>query len=258
MKKSEFLTRNHWSLTSTYQLKTGFDFCLRIKASTFIVSYDLLPPFFSIDVFRDKVLSLGFSRSVSLVHGVCVVTRKFETSRPELFMKPARELSGALWRRGGKRKEILQLQYVSGIWIPPVAPRRLSCQISASQLEAETSANVNKHWKTRAKGNDVITNVISANQHFASTIQIPEMSYKLSFLFPPRSKTSPESLLAGYFHASKQTIISSKVTFGLPMVIKSLISRITEKQNKKRQEKDLRRRRRERSANCVLLSRHYL
>ena len=37
-----------------------------------------------------------------------------------------------------------------------------------NQREAETSANVKKHWKTRAKGNDVISNVISANQHFAS------------------------------------------------------------------------------------------
>ena len=35
--------------------------------------------------------------------------------------------------------------------------------------EAETIANVNKHWKTCAKDNDVITNVIFANQHFAST-----------------------------------------------------------------------------------------
>ena len=29
----------------------------------------------------------------------------------------------------------------------PVAPRRLSCQISANQRDAETNANVNKHWK---------------------------------------------------------------------------------------------------------------
>ena len=66
----------------------------------------------------------------------------------------------------------------------PVAPRQLSCPISANQREAETSANVKKkkktYRKTRAKGNDVIANVISANQHFASTfsmqidIQIPE------------------------------------------------------------------------------------
>ena len=32
----------------------------------------------------------------------------------------------------------------------------------------------NKHWKTHAKGNDIITYVISANQHFASTF-FPEM-----------------------------------------------------------------------------------
>ena len=74
----------------------------------------------------------------------------------------------------------------------PVGSGRLSCQISANQREAETSANVNKHWKTRAKGNDVITNVISANQHFASKkfnayIQIPQTQLQtlLPFLAPP-------------------------------------------------------------------------
>ena len=51
----------------------------------------------------------------------------------------------------------------------PVAPRRLSCQISANQCKVETSANVNKYWKTHAKDNDVVTNVIFANQHFSST-----------------------------------------------------------------------------------------
>ena len=52
----------------------------------------------------------------------------------------------------------------------------MNCQISANRREAETSANVNKHWKPRAKENNVITNVNFANQHFASTfsLQIPE------------------------------------------------------------------------------------
>ena len=50
-----------------------------------------------------------------------------------------------------------------------MAPRRLSCQIFANQRKVETSTIVNKHWKTHAKGNGVITSVISANQHFAST-----------------------------------------------------------------------------------------
>ena len=51
----------------------------------------------------------------------------------------------------------------------PVAPRPLSCQISANQREAGTSVNVNK-LKTGAKG----TNVISAKQHFDADIQTPE------------------------------------------------------------------------------------
>ena len=50
-----------------------------------------------------------------------------------------------------------------------VVPRRLSCQFSDNQNEGETSANINTNWKTRNKGNAVITNAISANQHFAST-----------------------------------------------------------------------------------------
>ena len=84
----------------------------------------------------------------------------------------------------------------------PWAPRRLSCQISANQGEAETSASVNKHWKARAKGNDVITNVISANRHFASTFSMQifkfqRRSCKVSFLFPPRRQSAPESSLSG-------------------------------------------------------------
>ena len=85
-------------------------------------------------------------------------------------------LRGA-FSRGGKRKESLQIRLskLNSTSNAPVAPRQLSCPISANQREAETSANVKK--KT---GNDVIANVISANQHFASTfsmqidIQIPE------------------------------------------------------------------------------------
>ena len=63
---------------------------------------------------------------------------------------------------------------------------------SANQREAETRANVNKHWKTRAKGND-ITNVISANQSFASTLSMQifkfqRRSCKLSFLSRPAAR----------------------------------------------------------------------
>ena len=90
----------------------------------------------------------------------------------------------------------------------PVALRRLSCQISTNQREAEARTNVNKHWKTKGnnvKGNDVITNAISANQHFAWTFSMSMQIFKfqrcickLSFLFPPCRQRAPESLLAGY------------------------------------------------------------
>ena len=52
-------------------------------------------------------------------------------------------------------------------------------------------------------GNDVITKDISTNQHFASTFAVQifkfqRRSCKLSFLFPPRHQSAPESLLEGY------------------------------------------------------------
>ena len=53
----------------------------------------------------------------------------------------ASKLSGALWRRGGKEGELANLNSASN---SPVAPRRLSCHISANQREVRTSANVNK------------------------------------------------------------------------------------------------------------------
>ena len=87
------------------------------------------------------------------------------------------------------------------------APRQLNCQ-----REVETSANVNKHWKTRSQGNDIITNVISANQHLASNFskqifKFQRRSCNLSFLSPPRRQSASESLLARYpphnfFHLS--------------------------------------------------------
>ena len=84
----------------------------------------------------------------------------------------------------------------------PVAPILLSCQLSAHQCETEMRATVNKHWKIHAKGNDVITNVIYANQHFALTfwmqiVKFQRRSCKLSILFPPHRKRAPESLLTG-------------------------------------------------------------
>ena len=143
---------------------------------------------------------------------------------PWSIKNPASKLSGAFWRQGGKRYDSCQLHFWN-LNSTSNSPCRLSCQISANQREAETSANsgsivtcstifchcttiistgktglegvvvvcywlsnltshvfigmilslmwkcllVNKHCKTRAQVNDVITNVISTNQHFAST-----------------------------------------------------------------------------------------
>ena len=106
--------------------------------------------------------------------------------------QPASKLSGALWRQGGKRKESLQLhlQNLHSTSNSPVAPPQLSCQISANQREAEMSVNVKKNIEKHVPlGNDVITNVISANQRFALTFLVQifkfqRCSCKLPFLFP--------------------------------------------------------------------------
>ena len=126
-------------------------------------------------MFHSRTQSRGFIQKTRALE---VKESVYGLWRTELKVPP---LSGTLWRRGGKTKESLQLCLwnLNSTFKSPVAPRRLSCQISANQREAETSANVTKHWKTRAKGNDVITNVISANQHsgidfFDIDIQIPE------------------------------------------------------------------------------------
>ena len=119
-----------------------------------------------------------------------------------IYLACKQALWGALAKEGDLTALQLCLWDLNSTSNSPVAPRRLSCQISANQREAETSANVNKHRKSSAKGNDVITNVISANQHFASTFSMQifkfqRRSCKLSFLFPPRHQSTPENLLTG-------------------------------------------------------------
>ena len=55
-------------------------------------------------------------------------------------------LLGALAAGREKEGELATMSLnLNSISNSPVAPRRLSCQISAKQQEAETSANVNKH-----------------------------------------------------------------------------------------------------------------
>ena len=94
---------------------------------------------------------------------------------------------------GGKGGRVCK--YVS-LWNlnSPVAPRRVSCQISANQREAETSANENKHWKHVPR---VMTSLLMSspsNQLCASNFsmqifKIRWRSCKLSLSFPA---TPPE------------------------------------------------------------------
>ena len=70
---------------------------------------------------------------------------------------------------GRKRKEGLpttNLEFEFHIQFSCGSPCGLSCQFSANQREAETSWNVHV-----PRGNNVITNVISANQHFIFKFQ---------------------------------------------------------------------------------------
>ena len=82
-------------------------------------------------------------------------------------------------RTAGREKEgelatTVRLWNLNSTSNSPGAPHRLSCQISANHREAETSA----------KGNDVISYVISCNHHFASTFS--RQIFQLTFHFPPR------------------------------------------------------------------------
>ena len=54
------------------------------------------------------------------------------------------------------------------------------------------------HWDSQ-----LITNVISANQHFPSTFS--RRSFRLSFLFPLRCQSTPENSLSGYFSTDIDT-----------------------------------------------------
>ena len=80
---------------------------------------------------------------------------------------PASKFSRVLWRQGGKRKESLQLRLwnLNPSFNSPVDHCRLSCQISAYSAKGKR-AQMKTNIEKCAKGNDVITNVITANQHF--------------------------------------------------------------------------------------------
>ena len=57
-----------------------------------------------------------------------------------------------------------------------MSPHLLSCQFSTNQRKAEMSTNA---CKQTLKGIDVITKVISANQHFALPLSMQQQQHKL-------------------------------------------------------------------------------
>ena len=136
------------------------------------------------------------------------------------------KLSGELWRRGERRKESLQqhlwnLNTTSNF---PWAPRRLSYRIFANQRDVETRANVNKHWKTRAKGNGVITNVVSANQHFAWT------KFRLDFFDADIKipKTKLQALLYFYYSAFCINVLCMGISLCCRVTVKVLSASSTD------------------------------
>ena len=92
--------------------------------------------------------------------------------------------------------------YVSEIWILRWLP--VSTDLSDFRRSVQSGNECKckkKHNLKRAKGNDIITNVISANrQHSTLTFSIVKFqrcSSRFSFLFPPHRQGTPESLLTG-------------------------------------------------------------
>ena len=88
------------------------------------------------------------------------------------------------------------LQFSSG---SPLTERSDFCQSARSRNKHECKQPFKK---THAMGNDIITCVISANQHFASTFSIQIFKFqrhstKLFLLFLPCHQSTPKNLLAG-------------------------------------------------------------
>ena len=109
----------------------------------------------------------------------------------------------------GREKEQIQLRLCNLNSTPnsPVAPHRLNCQIFANQRQAETNVKCKEALKHTRRGYDIVTNVISANQHFVSqkSMQIfksQSRSCNVSFSRPvarlPRRACSEAKLVTKY------------------------------------------------------------
>ena len=110
-------------------------------------------------------------------------------------------LRGALavgWEKEGKLTTMSQ-EFEIHLQFPCSSPLT---ELSDFRQSAQ-SGNERECKQTWAKGNGVITNVISANQHFTSAFLMGIFKFerhccKLFFPFPPCRQSVTESLLAGY------------------------------------------------------------
>ena len=116
-------------------------------------------------------------------------------SRILLGIAPEQALYGALaaGRENQGELAMTSLEFKFHLQFPCGFP---STELSDFRQSARSrnKKNVNKHLK-RAKGNDVIINVISANQNFSSTFSMEifkfqKRSCKLSFLSSPAARGS--------------------------------------------------------------------
>ena len=106
-------------------------------------------------------------------------------------------------RSGGwrEKKESLPLRLwnLNSTFNSPVAPRRLSCQISVNQLEAETSAIVNKHWKHVPR---VMASLLMSSPPISIShrlIHFPETKLQALLLFAAQPPERPEELARRLF-----------------------------------------------------------
>ena len=130
-------------------------------------------------------------------------------------------LWGALaagWEKEGELRTT-SLEFAFHLQFPCGSPSPELSDFGQSAWSGNEREHKKKHWKTCAKGNDVITNLISANQHFALTFLVQifkfqSCSCKLPFLFPPRRHSHRELARRLLLNLNSKLSISTKQTVG--------------------------------------------
>ena len=130
-------------------------------------------------------------------------------------------LWGALaagWEKEGELRTT-SLEFAFHLQFPCGSPSPELSDFGQSAWSGNEREHKKKHWKTCAKGNDVITNLISANQHFALTFLVQifkfqSCSCKLPFLFPPRRHSHRELARRLLLNPNSKLSISTKQTVG--------------------------------------------